>query len=134
MHHEIEIIGNVGRDPESRFTPSGAQVTSFSVAANRSYTESSGEKVKETCWFRISVWGRDAENCAKYVKKGMQVFVKGRLKPDPDTGSPRIWTDNSGQSKTSFEVTASTVRFLSRVEPQEQDAGDMLLPEDVEPF
>ena len=134
--HNTQIIGNVGRDAESRFTPSGAQVTSFSVAVNEKYTASSGEKVKETVWFRVSAWGKQAEVCNQYVKKGMKVLVEGRLTADPETGGPKLWGED-GNKKASFEVTASTVRFLSQrgeVDSGAQDAGDMLPPEDDMPF
>lgn len=138
MYHTIIVVGNVGRDAEMRYTPSGAAVASFSVATNRQYTASSGENVKETIWFRISAWGKQAEVCNQYVKKGMKVLVEGRLNADPDTGGPRIWNAQDGSPRTSFEVTAGTVRFLSsRGEAdngQSPDAGDMLLPEDDIPF
>jgi len=144
MYHTIIIVGNVGRDAEMRYTPSGAAVASFSVATNRQYTASSGEQVKETIWFRISAWGRQAEVCNQYVKKGMKVLVDGRLTADQETGGPRIWTGQDGTQRASFEVTAQTVRFLSsRGEyeassagggGQQMDAGDMLPPEDDIPF
>ena len=136
MYHIVVVAGNVGRDAEMRYTPSGAAVASFSVATNRSYTASSGEQVKETIWFRISAWGKQAEICNQYVKKGMKVLVEGRLNPDPATGGPRIWTGKDSTPNASFEVTAATVRFLSSrdSEPAQQDAGDMLPPEDDIPF
>jgi single-strand DNA-binding protein len=110
MYHQLIIVGNVGKDPEMRFTPSGQAVTSFSVAANRSYTTGNGEQVKETVWFRVTTWGKQAEVCNQYVKKGMSVLVEGRLTPDKATGGPRVWGD---PPKASFEVSAETVRFLS---------------------
>jgi single-strand DNA-binding protein len=113
MYHTIIIAGNVGKDPEMRYTPSGQAVTSFSVATNRQYTTGNGEQVKETIWFRISTWGKTAEVCNQYVKKGSKVLVEGRLTPDKTTGGPRIWTKQDGSAGASFEVTASTVRFLS---------------------
>ena len=113
MYHTLIIVGNVGKDAEMRYTPSGQAVTSFSVATNRQYTSSNGEQVKETIWFRITTWGKQAEVCNQYVKKGSKVLVEGRLSPDQNTGGPRIWTDQSGSARASFEVTANTVRFLS---------------------
>jgi single-strand DNA-binding protein len=113
MYHTIIIAGNVGKDPEMRYTPSGQAVTSFSVATNRQYTTGNGEQVKETIWFRISTWGKTAEICNQYVKKGSKVLIEGRLTPDKNTGGPRIWTKQDGSAGSSFEVTASTVRFLS---------------------
>jgi single-strand DNA-binding protein len=122
MYHTIIIAGNVGKDPEMRYTPSGQAVTSFSVATNRQYTTGNGEQVKETIWFRISTWGKIAETCNQYVKKGMKVLVEGRLTPDKTTGGPRIWTKQDGSAGASFEVTANTVRFLSRADGGGGDA------------
>jgi single-strand DNA-binding protein len=110
-YHTIIIVGNLGRDPEMRYTPSGQAVTNLSVASNRQYTDSGGQLVKETIWFRVSVWGKQAENCAQYLKKGRPVLIEGRLNPDPKTGGPRVWQGQNGPGAT-FEVTASTVKFL----------------------
>lgn len=116
----VIITGNVGRDPEMRYTPAGQAVTSFSVAVNEAYTNNAGEKVKKTIWFRISAWGKQAEICNQYVKKGQMILVEGRLTGDQSTGGPRVWTGQDGQPRASFEVTASIVRFLS----SRQDGGD----------
>lgn len=110
--HTIIIVGNLGRDPEMRYLPSGQGVTSFSVASSRSYTNNQGEKVDETIWFRVSVFGKTAETCNQYLKKGSKVLVEGRLQADKN-GSPRIWTRQDGTPGATFEVTAQTVRFLS---------------------
>jgi single-strand DNA-binding protein len=133
MYHTLIFVGNVGKDPEMRYTPSGQAVTSFSVATNRQYTTGNGEQVKETIWFRVTTWGKQAEVCNQYVKKGMKVLVEGRLTPDKETGGPRIWGD---PPKASFEMSANTVRFLSargEVDHNEApDAGE--IPEDDIPF
>jgi len=113
MYHTLIIVGNVGKDPEMRYTPAGQAVTSFSVATSRQYTAGNGEQVKETVWFRVSTWGKQAEVCNQYIKKGSKVLVEGRLTPDKSTGNPRIWQKNDGTSGASYEVTAQTVRFLS---------------------
>jgi single-strand DNA-binding protein len=113
MFQTIILAGNLGRDPEMRYTPSGQPVTSFSVATNRQYTSNSGETVKETMWFRVSVWGKMAETCNQYLKKGSKVLVEGRLTADAATGGPRIWNAQDGTPRASFEVNAQTVRFLS---------------------
>ena len=141
MYHTLIIVGNVGKDPEMRFTPSGQAVTSFSVATNREYTTGNGEKVKETIWFRVTTWGKQAEVCNQYVKKGMKVLVDGRLTPDKATGGPRVWQRNDGSPAASFEVTAGTVRFLSsRGETSDMPShgggfdGAELPPEDDIPF
>jgi single-strand DNA-binding protein len=113
MYQQIVIVGNLGRDPEMRYTPSGTPVTSFNVATSRKYTGSDGQQVKETAWFRVSVFGKQAEACAQYLKKGSACLVEGRLNPDLQTGGPRMWTRQDGTTGTSFEVHANTVRFLS---------------------
>ena len=112
MFQQITIVGYLGRDPEMRFTPSGQAVTSFSVATSRSYTSNAGQKVDETTWFRVSVWGSQAEACSQYLKKGRPVLVVGRLRPDPETGNPRTFTRNDGTTGASFEINALTVKFL----------------------
>ena len=113
MYHTIIIVGNLGRDPEMRYTPSGQAVTNFNVATNRQYTGSDGNQVKETIWFRVSTWGKQAETCNQYLRKGSKVLIEGRLTPDPSTGGPRLWQRQDGTTSASFEVSASTVRFLS---------------------
>lgn len=113
MYHTIIIVGNLGREPEMRYTPGGQAVTNFSVATNRQYQGTDGNMVKETIWFRISVWGKQAESCNTYLHKGSKVLIEGRLQPDPATGGPRIWNRQDGTPNASYEITASTVRFLS---------------------
>jgi single-strand DNA-binding protein len=113
MYQKLGIIGNVGKDPESRFTPAGQQVTNFSVAVNESFTNSAGEKITRTLWFRVSAWGKQAEVMYNYVKKGMLVFVEGRLIAD-EKGNPRVWESN-GTHGANFEINAQTVKFLSKV-------------------
>ena len=112
-YQKITIVGNLGRDPEMRYTPGGQAVTNFTVASNRQYTASSGERVKETTWFRISAWGRQAETVNQYLKTGAQVLIEGRMTPDKESGGPRVWTRKDGTSAASFEVTAERVVFLS---------------------
>ena len=112
-YHKLIIIGNLGRDPEMRYSPSGDPVTSMNIASNRVYTDGSGQRQKETTWFRVSVWGKQAESCNTYLKKGSMVLVEGELKPDKETGSPRVYTRTDGSSGSSYEVTARTVRFLT---------------------
>ncbi len=112
MFQQITIVGYLGNDPEMRFTPSGQAVTSLSVATSRTYTNNAGQKIDETTWFRVSVWGAQAESCNQYLKKGRPVLVVGRLRPDPETGNPRVYTRNDGSPGASFEVNALNVRFL----------------------
>ncbi|MBX3047043.1 MAG: single-stranded DNA-binding protein [Anaerolineales bacterium] len=111
-YHKITIVGNLGRDPEMRYTPGGQAVTNFNVASNRQYTGSNGEKIKETVWFRISAWGRQAEICNQYLKTGSQVMIEGRMTPDKASGGPRVWTRQDGTPAASYEVTAERVVFL----------------------
>ncbi len=132
MYSTVIIVGNLGGDPEMRYTPSGQAVTNFSVATNRQYTASNGEQVKETTWFRVSAWGRTAETCHQYLKKGSRVLVEGRLRPDPATGGPRIWTRQDGTAAASYEVTANLVRFLSGRDEAPGEyfgAGESVAPE-----
>lgn len=111
-HQKCQIIGRLGADPEMRYAPSGQPVTNFSVATNRKYTSGDGQEVKETCWFRVSAWGKLAEACNNFLKKGSQVYVEGRLIVDPLTGGPRIWTKQDGSPAASFEIHADLIRFL----------------------
>ena len=111
--HTIIIVGNLGRDPEMRYTPNGNAVTSLNVASNRVYTDTSGQRVKETTWFRVSVWGKQAENVNNYLQKGSMVLIEGELRPDRETGNPRTFTRNDGTTGASYEVFARNVRFLS---------------------
>lgn len=113
MYQQIIIVGNLGKDPEMRYTPSGTPVTSLSVATNRKYTGSDGQQVKETTWFRVSVFGKMAETVAQYLKKGSAVLVEGRLTPDKTSGGPRVYQRPDGTMGATYEVAANTVRFLS---------------------
>ncbi len=140
MYQRITIIGNLGRDPEMRYLPSGQAVTNISVATNRRYTDSNGQRVDETAWFRVSVWGNQAENVNQYLQKGSKVLVEGRLRPDPETGGPRVYTRGDGSSGASFEITAQRVLFLSTREEdqayqsQQESGGGESIEEDDIPF
>lgn len=123
MFHTIIIAGNVGRDPEMRYTPAGAAVTSFSVASSRSY-KSQGQTVKETIWFRVTCWNKLAEFANNYVKKGSKVLIEGRLVADNGTGGPRIFTRNDGTAGASFEVNASTMQLLDSRRDSEGGYGN----------
>jgi len=123
MYQRVIIVGNLGRDPEMRFMPSGQAVTNFSVASNRQYTASNGERVKETSWFRVSVWGKQAENVNKFLHKGSKVLIEGRLSPDPNTGSPRVYQRQDGSYGASFEINANRVVFLTSRAEDESSQG-----------
>jgi single-strand DNA-binding protein len=112
MFQRVTIIGNLGNDPETRAMPSGDLVCNFSVATNRKWTNQNGTPGEETVWWRVSAWGRTGEICQQYLSKGRQVFIEGTILPDNTTGGPRIWTDQSGQPRASFELRANTVQFL----------------------
>ncbi len=124
MYQHLTIVGRLGRDPEMRYSPNGQAVTSFSVATDRQYTDGNGQKVKETTWFHVSVWGKQAETTNQYLKKGSMVLVEGRLTCDPKTGGPRIYKRQDGTEGASFELNASTVRFLSGKQDGEQAGQD----------
>lgn len=111
-YQKIIIVGNLGRDPEMRYTGDGTPVTSFSVATNRRWTGSDGSQREETAWFRVSAWRRQAEVAAQYLSKGRQVMVEGRLQVDPETGGPRVYQRNDGSWGASFEINAFRIIFL----------------------
>jgi single-strand DNA-binding protein len=135
MYQKIIIVGNLGRDPEMRYTPQGTPVTNLSVATNRKWTSADGTPGEETIWFRVSVWGKQAETCNQYLSKGRQVLVEGRLRPDPATGGPRIWTRQDGTSGASFEITALNVRFLGgRAEVAAAGPDEEVIEEGEIPF
>ena len=122
MYQQITIIGNLGRDPEQRFTPDGKPVTNFSVATSRKYKDTD-----ETTWFRISTWGKQAEACNQYLRKGSKVFVTGRLVPDKAAGSPRTFQRDDGTWGASFEIVASEVKFLDS-KPEATRPDDDFVP------
>ena len=99
------IIGNLGRDPEMRYTPQGTAVTSFSVAVSRTFGSRDGEQQEETDWFRVSAWDKLAEICNQYLTKGQQVYVEGRLQT-------RGWEDEEGKKHYRTELVASEMIVL----------------------
>ncbi len=114
MYHKVVLVGNLGRDPEMRYTGDGTPVTSFSIATNESWTNRDGQQQDRTTWWRISAWRRLAETCNQYLSTGSQVLVEGRMNPDPETGNPKTFTRNDGTVGASYEVTALMVKFLGR--------------------
>jgi len=105
--NKIILVGHLGRDPELRYTPSGTAVCDFSIATSerRRGRDGGGEGDEVTTWFRVSMWGRQAEVAKEYLQKGRQVYVEGRL-------SQREWTDRDGNKRTSLEVHGSDIQFL----------------------
>ena len=105
MYQNTIIVGNLGRDPEMRYTPSGVPVTSFSVAVNRRWTGQDGQQQEKTTWFRVTAWRKLAELCNEYLSKGQRVLVEGIV-------DASAWTGQDGQPRATLELTARNVRFL----------------------
>jgi single-strand DNA-binding protein len=105
--NKVMLMGNLTRDPELRYIPSGSAVTSFTVAMNRVYKLQTGEKKEETSFVKVVVWGRMAEICGEYLTKGSPVFVEGRLQS-------RSWDGPNGEKRSALEVIAQSVQFLGR--------------------
>jgi single-strand DNA-binding protein len=131
--NKIMIIGNLGGDPEMRFTPSGSPVTSFSVATNRVYNSPDGERKEETEWFSVVTWNRLAENCNRFLTKGQKIYVEGRI-------HTRSWDGQDGQKHTRVEIIANNVIFLDRKaagmsseEKTEEGESGEIEPQDI-PF
>lgn len=103
--NKVIIVGNLGGDPDKRFTGSGAAVTTLNVATTDRWTDKSGQKQERTEWHRVVVWGQQAESCAQYLSKGRQVYVEGRLQT-------RQWDDKDGNKRYTTEVIAQRVQFL----------------------
>ena len=129
--NKIIVIGNLGRDPEMRYTASGQSVTSFSIASNRRYTTASGEQRDETEWFNVNAWGRFSELCNQYLSRGRQVYVEGRL-------SSRTYDARDGQTRFVNEINLTDIQFLGGSGPgedrapfaQESSMGDSVPPLD----
>lgn len=111
-YQKLVIVGNLGRDPEMRYTPDGTPVTNLNIATNRRWNNQDGSKGEETVWFRVTVWRRQAEIAAQYLSKGRQVMIEGRLTPDKATGGPRVYQRQDGTYGASYEMTADRIVFL----------------------
>ncbi|MFA5375356.1 MAG: single-stranded DNA-binding protein [Dehalococcoidia bacterium] len=129
--NKVMIIGNLGADPEMRFTPSGSPVTSFRIASSRTFTTPEGEKKQETEWFTVVAWSKLAELCNQFLSKGRMAYVEGRLKT-------RSWDDKEGVKHYKTEVIASQVIFLDRSGaaplPEEAAEGGEEVPPEELPF
>ena len=115
------VVGNLGKDPEVRFTQSGRAVANFSVATSDSWTGQDGNRQERTEWHNIVVWGKQAELCGQYLAKGRQVFVQGRIQT-------RSWEDKTGNTRYTTEIVAQRVQFLggaggARASQEQQDPG-----------
>jgi single-strand DNA-binding protein len=129
--NKILLIGNVGGDPEMRFTPDGVAVTSFSLAVNRGARQPDGSFKEETQWFRVSAWRKLAETCNQFLTKGKLVYVEGSLRA-------RMYDGKDGQKRISLEVNAERVQFLDRqgaapLPPESVTGEGDIEPEDI-PF
>ena len=116
--NKIIIVGNLGRDPELRYTPQGSAVCSFSVATNEKRKDKTGELQDITTWFRITLWGKQAENASKYLTKGRPVYIEGRLRVEE-------YTDRDGAQRYSLEVQGTDMQFISsgRADEYTTDSG-----------
>lgn len=103
--NKIILVGNLGRDPELRYTPQGTPVCSFSVATSERRKDKTGEMQDQTTWFRVTLWGRQAENASQYLTKGRQVYIEGRLRVEE-------WTDRDGKPRQSLEVHGTEMHFI----------------------
>ena len=126
--NKVLLIGNLTRDPELRYVPSGTAVATFTIAVNRVYTSQAGEKKEEVAFIKIVVWGRRAEVCGEYLSKGSPVFIEGRLQS-------RSWEGQDGQKRSTTEVIADNVQFLrgagSAGKENDQSAKSGSVPKDV---
>lgn len=111
--NQFQIIGNLGKDPEGRYTPNGEFVCNFSVAV--------GYGEQKPMWVRVAAWGKLGETCHQYLKKGRRVFVQGRLEYDQDTGGPVIYQRKDKTAGAAFEVKAAMVEFLDASEDEAQE-------------
>lgn len=123
--NKVFLIGNLTRDPELRYIPSGSAVVTFTVAVNRVYKTQTGEKKEQTSFIRVVVWGRRAEVCGEYLSKGSPVFVEGRLQS-------RDWETQEGQKRNTVEVIADNIQFLRGGDKQAGAAKQPVPPEDIE--
>ncbi|HYX37721.1 MAG TPA: single-stranded DNA-binding protein [Oligoflexus sp.] len=108
------LIGNLGKDPQLRHTQAGTAVCTFSIATTENWTDQSGQKQSKTEWHNIVVWNKQAENCAKYLRKGRAAYIEGRVQT-------RSWDDTTGQKRYTTEIIAETVKFLGSVAAADQE-------------
>ncbi len=131
MYQKLILVGNLGRDPELKYTNSGIPIVNFPVATNHKWADPEGNTQEETIWFRIAVYGKQAEACNEFLTKGQKVLVEGSLVAD-EKGGPRIYERKDGRPGASFEVRAATVRFLStKAEGANAKAAAMAKEEDL---
>lgn len=124
--NKVILVGNLGRDPEIRYTQTGTPVTNFTMATSERWTDPSGEKREKTEWHRIVVWGKQAEVAAEYLRKGRQVYIEGSLQT-------REWTDREGNKRYTTEVRAQRLQLLGRPDDRQGQAAPVAEEEVAEP-
>ncbi len=119
MYEKHVIMGNLGREPEMRYTPAGVPVADFSVAVNKRYTNKDGERVERTTWYKVTCWRKLAETCAQYLKKGRTVIVEGDL-------TAEAYTDKDGKPQAKLVITATSVQFVGggKADGESEPAGN----------
>ena len=137
--NKIILVGNLGRDPELRYTPQGTPVCSFTVATNEKRKDRAGETQDHTTWFRVTLWGRQAETASQYLTKGRPIYVEGRIRLEE-------WTDRDGKQRYTLEVHATDMQFIggtrgdeanvsfSKASPTERGPSEPELSDDDIPF
>jgi len=110
--NKITLVGNLGRDPELRYTPQGTPVCTFSMATNERRKDKTGEMQDHTTWFRVTLWGRQAETASQYLTKGRPIYIEGRLRVDE-------WTDRDGKARYTLEVHATDMQFIGGARSEE---------------
>lgn len=128
--NRVILIGRLGRDPELKFTPAGKAVTNFTMATSETWKDDSGERQERTEWHKIQMWGKLAETAAKYLSKGSQVYIEGKLQT-------REWTDKDGQKKYTTEIVASSLVMLGGKgegvnNPEKPESSGGLSPDDLD--
>ena len=135
--NKVILVGNLGADPEIRYTPSGTAVANFSLATKDRWTNKDGEKDERTEWHRIVAWARLGEICGEYLKKGSQIYIEGRLQT-------RSWEDRDGNKRYTTEIIAQVMQMLGSARRDSGEAGSVeerypdevpvSIPEDDIPF
>lgn len=119
--NKVYLMGNLTRDPELKYVPSGSAVANLGLAVNRSYTSQSGEKKDDVCYVRVIAWARLAEICGEYLSKGSSVLVEGRLQS-------RSWETEDGQKRTAIEIVAENIQFIGRKNEANKEGGGTAAP------
>ncbi len=126
MYQNIILVGIVGKEPEMRYTPAGKAAASFRLATSESYWKGEDKSESVTTWWTVTCWGQTAERVYAQVKKGMKLLVEGRIKPGDD-GNPRKFTRKDGSTGTTYEMTASVVRILDKIEKSEPEGDEEVM-------